>query len=355
VYPACLLLYAFPRRFPVPSNLDDEEAGQNLHRNLYIEGLVPLPEKALIHRLRARAATSHKAAIRGGVGIGDDCAVVPIPRGHQALITTDFSLENVHFKRAWHPAESVGHRCLTRGLSDIAAMGGEPLALFLSLALPRDLPQSWVDGFFRGLLKLAGKFKVSLAGGDTAQSPGGVLADIVVLGSVPKGKAVLRSGARPGDRIYVTGELGASAAAIDLLSRGKKIRPRDFLGHFHPMPRIEVGRLLREKGLASAMIDISDGLSTDLGHICEESGAGAEIEIDAIPVARKADLRFALHGGEDYELLFTAAGGKKVPSRIAGVEVRQIGVVTRGWKVWIRDKDGLKQELKPQGWEHFRK
>jgi thiamine-monophosphate kinase len=230
-----------------------------------------------------------------------------------------------------------------------------PLAVFLSLALPRDLPQNWVDGFLRGLLKLAGKFKVSLAGGDTAQSPGGVLADIVVLGSVPKGKAVLRSGARPGDRIYVTGELGASAAAIDLLSRGKKIRVGDFPRHFHPTPRIEVGRFLREKGLASAMIDISDGLSTDLGHICEESGVGAEIETDEIPVARKADLRFALHGGEDYELLFTAAVGKKVPSRIAGVDVRQIGTVGRGRKIRMRGKDGLKQELKPQGWEHFRK
>ena len=348
--------YCTPFRdvFLFPRTLDDEETRRNLHRNLYIEGLVPLPEKALIRRLRSQAATSHKAALRGGFGIGDDCAVVPIPGGHQALITTDFSLENVHFRRDWHPAESVGHRCLTRGLSDIAAMGGTPLAVFLSLALPRDLPQNWVDGFLRGLLKLAGKFKVNLAGGDTAQSPGGVLADIVVLGSVPKGKAVLRSGARQGGRIYVTGGLGASAA-IDLLSRRTKSRAGDFPRHFHPTPRIEVGRFLREKGLASAMIDISDGLSTDLGHICEESGVGAEIETDEIPVARKADLRFALHGGEDYELLFTAAVGKKVPSRIAGVDVRQIGTVGRGRKIRMRGKDGLKQELKPQGWEHFRK
>ena len=272
---------------------------------------MPLPEKALIRRIRDRAARS-APGLRAGIGIGDDSAVVPIPRGHEALLTTDFSLEGVHFRRAWHPPESVGHRCLTRGLSDIAAMGGQPLAVFLSLALPRNLPQSWVDGFLRGLLMLASEFKVRLAGGDTAESPGGVIADIVVLGSVPKGKAVLRSGARPGERIYVTGELGASAATLDLLASGKKARAADFPRHFHPVPRIEVGRFLREKGLVTAMIDISDGLSTDLGHICEESGVGAELDAEAIPVAkmgkseRKVDFRFALHGGEDYELLFTA-------------------------------------------------
>jgi thiamine-monophosphate kinase len=287
--------------------------------------------------------------------------VVPIPRGHQALFTTDFSLENIHFKRTWHPPESVGHRCLTRGLSDIAAMGGVPQAVFLSLALPGSLPQSWVDGFLNGLLKLADQFKVELAGGDTAESPGGILADIVVLGSVPKGKAVLRSGARRGDRIYVTGELGASAATLDLLSHRKKLRPLDYGRHFYPTPRVAVGRFLREKGLASAMIDISDGLSTDLGHVCEESGAGAEIETEAIPLARvgkpgrSVDLRLALHGGEDYELLFTAPEGKKVPPRIAGVAVRQIGVITRGRKVLLRNKKGVRQELLPQGWEHFKK
>jgi thiamine-monophosphate kinase len=322
---------------------------------------VPLSEKALIRRIRDRAAKQPGAPLRGVIGIGDDCAVVPISGGHEALVTTDFSLEDVHFKRAWHPPESVGHRCLARGLSDIAAMGGEPLAAFLSLAVPRSLPQKWVDGFIRGLLKLAGEFKVSLAGGDTAESPGGILADIVVLGSVPKGKAVLRSGACSGDRIYVTGELGASAAAIGLLSGGKKLRAPDFVSHFYPMPRVAVGRFLRERGLASAMIDISDGLSTDLGHICDESEVGAELESEAIPVAtvgkpaRRVDLRFALHGGEDYELLFTAPPKRRVPSRIAGVAIRQIGVVTVGRKVWLRDQKGLRQALAPQGWEHFTK
>ncbi len=327
---------------------------------MYIDGAVPLPEKALIRRLRNHAVGRPVPRHRGGIGIGDDCAVVPIPRGHQALVTTDFSLENVHFRRAWHPPASVGHRCLTRGLSDIAAMGGDPLAVFLSLALPQNLPQKWVDRFLDGLLELADEFNVSLAGGDTAASPGGVMADITVLGSVPKGKAVLRSGAAPGDRIYVTGELGASAAALDLLFGGKKVRPRDFTRHFYPTPRVAVGRFLREKGLASAMIDISDGLSTDLGHICEESRVGAVVDVESIPVtgvsgaSRQDALKFALHGGEDYELLFTAPPGKDVPSRIAGVAVRPIGLVTRGRKVLLRDKLGMKQELRPQGWEHFK-
>src|SRR5207248_3437210 len=216
-------------------------------------------------------------------GIGDDCAVLRLPAGHDLLTTTDFSLENVHFRRAWHPAESVGHRCLARGLSDIAAMGGEPIAAFLSLALPVKLPQAWVDGFTKGLLKLAREFGVVLAGGDTAQSPAGILADIIVLGSVPKNQAVLRSGARPGDRIYVTGSLGGSAAALDLLfSKRKELAPKQFPKHFFPQPRIQQGQFLRSKNIASTMIDISDGLSTDLNHICEESGVGAELWAEAI-------------------------------------------------------------------------
>jgi thiamine-monophosphate kinase len=325
----------------------------------YIDFALPLHEKALIARIRRQARRSG-VLLDGRTGIGDDCAVIKIPRGHEALVTTDFSLENIHFRRAWHPPESVGHRCLTRGLSDIAAMGGEPLAAFLSLALPPGLSQGWVDGFIRGLLNLAGKFKVSLAGGDTAASPGGVLADIAVLGSVPKGKAILRSGAQSGDGIYVTGELGASAGTFSLLSRRKKkLRPSDFPRHFYPLPRIEVGRFLRAQRLPSAMIDISDGLSTDLRHICDESGVGAEVDLEEIPLAgigkraRKVDLGCALHGGDDYELLFTAAPGSRVPSQVAGVKITLIGRVTRGRRVFLREKDGMKRELPAGGWEHF--
>ena len=276
------------------------------------------------------------------------------------LLTTDFSLEGVHFRREWHPAEAVGHRCLARGLSDIAAMGGAPLAAFLSLALPRTLPQPWADQFLKGLLKLADACGVSLAGGDTAQSPGGVLADIVVVGSVPKGKAIRRSGTRPGDRIYVTGALGGAAATLKLLFSGRKLRPADYPRHFHPTLRIEVGRFLLEEGLASAMIDLSDGLSTDLAHICEESGVGAEVQTSAIPCAiigkpaREVDLRFALHGGEDYELLFTIPRGKRVPNRIAGVPITQIGHITRGKQVFLVNREGVGSELRAQGWEHFK-
>jgi thiamine-monophosphate kinase len=328
---------------------------------------VPLPEKALIAKIRKLASgTAGRVQTRSDsailTGIGDDCAVLRRRPGHDSLVTSDFTLEGIHFRRDWHSPESVGHRCLARGLSDIAAMGGDPMAVFLSLALPRDVPQSWVKGFTRSLISLAGKFGATLAGGDTAESPHGILADIMVVGSVPEGKAVLRSGARPGDRIYVSGELGGSAAAVSQMRKRpkRKLNQRDYARHFFPEPRLELGRILREKGLASAMIDTSDGLSTDLAHICEESGVGAEIQAEVIPRAsvgkptHEVDLEFALHGGEDYELLFTVRPNKRVPSRIAGVPITHIGYVTRGRKIVLMNRNGAGFELDPRGWEHFR-
>ncbi len=346
---------------------------------------MPLSEKLLIERIRRSAAVPGR---HSGKGIGDDCAVLPLPRGHEALVTTDFSLEGVHFRREWHPADSVGHRCLARGLSDIAAVGGIPRAAFLSLALPADLPQAWVDKFVAGLLKLAGQFSVSLAGGDTAQSPDGILADIVVLGSVPAGKAILRSGARPGDFIYVTGTLGSAGAALHELRDGKKLRPRSHPKHFYPEPRVAVGQFLREKKLASAMIDISDGLSTDLGHICEESGVGAVVYAEALPTASAGSqddrlvsghgfnravrrstmtralapernarerqmLLLALHGGDEYELLFSARPNRRIPTQIAGVPISRIGEILSGKQMMLATGDGKTQALKAAGWEHF--
>ena len=329
-------------------------------RSLYIVCAVPLAEKALIARIRLLARRANRAV---GAGIGDDCAVLRVPPGHETLVTTDFTLEGIHFRRDWHPAESVGHRCLTRGLSDIAAMGGAPVAAFLSLALPRNLPQSWVGRFARGLISLAEKHGVTLAGGDTAESPNGILADIIVVGTVPKGQAILRSGARPGDRIYISGGLGGSAAALLQMRTKpkKKLNPRDYSRHFFPEARLELGRFLREKHLATAMIDTSDGLSTDLAHICEESGRGAEIHSSLIPRARvgkpakEVDLDLALHGGEDYELLFTVPPRKRVPSQIAGVPLTEIGVITRARNILMRNSGGVAYELEPRGWEHFRR
>jgi thiamine-monophosphate kinase len=314
---------------------------------------VPLSEKLLIQRIR-RAAGRARGLLTAG--IGDDCAVVRMERGQEALVTTDFSLEDVHFRREWHPPNAVGHRCLARGLSDIAAMGGIPRAAFLSLALPADLPQKWVDQFITGLLRLAKRNSVILAGGDTAQSPAGILADIMVLGSVPAGKAILRSGARPGEALYVTGTLGSAADVLNRLRDGEKLRPgtNSHSKHFYPEPRVAVGRFLREKKLATAMIDISDGLSTDLGHICDESKTGATVHADALPASADRDaLMLALHGGDEYELLFTADPRRRLPARIAGVPITRIGEITRGRQMKLIRPDGKTEPLKASGWEHF--
>jgi len=314
---------------------------------------MPAKELELIQRIRRAAAHGRE---KPGRGIGDDCAVLRIPSGHELLVTTDFTLEDVHFRREWHPADSVGHRCLARGLSDIAAMGGTPHSAFLSLALPEELPQKWVDDFIRGFLKLARRYSVTLAGGDTAQSPDGILADIIVVGRVPAGKAVLRSGARAGDIIYVSGTLGASVAALQELRSGKKLRPSAHPHHFYPDPRIALGRYLREKKLASAMIDTSDGLSTDLRHICDESNVGAIVEAAALPTIGGSDaLQLALHGGEDYELLFTVspASANKIPAKIAGIPITRIGAITRNRQLKLLSPDGKSQPLPPGGWQHF--
>ncbi|MFZ0796670.1 MAG: thiamine-phosphate kinase [Terriglobales bacterium] len=321
-----------------------------------------ISEKKLITRIR-RLALGGPSVV---TGIGDDCAVLSIPPRHDLLVTTDFTIENVHFRRDWHCPELVGRRCLTRGLSDIAAMGGEPRAAFLSLAVADDVPQRWVDRFLKGLLDLAKEFKVPLAGGDTAQSPVGIQADIVVVGSVPKGKAVLRSGAKPGEHIYVTGELGGAAAALARLTKSQPIGA-EYFKYLRPQARVAVGQWLRKRGLASAMIDLSDGLSTDLEHICQESRVGAEIEAEAIPRAqvgrgkkergkkelgkKPVALELALHGGDDYELLFTSTGA--IPSQVAGVRVTRIGRTVRAAGMRLIGADGKRQPLQAAGWEHF--
>jgi thiamine-monophosphate kinase len=317
-------------------------------------GRYVLAERQFIERVGRLAGKGNAALVRG---IGDDCAILHVEPDRQLLVTTDLCIENVHFRRDWHPAQSVGHRCLARGLSDIAAMGGDPVACFLSLGIPAKLPQKWVDQFLRGLIRLARQFGVPLAGGDTS-SAAAITADIVVLGSAPSGKALQRSGARAHDSIYVTGNLGDPAATLQRLYRGEKVRPTRNSRHFYPLPRIEIGRRLREQNPANSMIDISDGLSVDLAHLCRESSVSALIESTSIPVARNATLDLALHGGEDYELLFTAGPDVKVPPTIADVPITKIGkILPRSGRsqVQIRDESGRAKILAPMGWQHFSK
>ena len=306
-------------------------------------------ELALIAQIRDQFASRPTRQIP--LGIGDDCAILRPRAKQEILITTDFTLEDRHFRRDLHPAAVVGHRCLTRGLSDLAAMGATPLAAFLSLALPKDLTAAWIRQFLKGLETLAKASKVTLAGGDTAQSPTHhILADIILVGTAPTGTAIRRSGARPGDLLYVTGQLGAAAAQLEALFAGKKVR-----SHHLPQPRLAVGQKIR--GRATACLDLSDGLSTDLAHLCEASRVHAQIDLAALPIAPKATLGHALHGGEDYELLFTAPAATRIPREIGGVAITPIGRILKPRKsaatVTQIHPDGTRSPLPAQGWQHL--
>ena len=323
-------------------------------------------ELLLIERIRSRATTSR--AVR--LGIGDDCAILTPPPGHELLVTTDFCLEGRHFRRPWHSPASIGHRTLARGLSDLAAMGATPLAAFLSLALPISAARNtrWLDGFLDGLLSLAHAHHVPLAGGDTAESPSDhILADIVLLGSAPAGRALRRSTARPGDLLYCTGALGGAAAELAALAASpRKFRNATAAGdhpHLFPQPRLAVGAALLRRRLATACIDLSDGLSTDLAHLCTESHVAAELNLTQLPLHPlaatlddRAQITALLHGGEDYELLFTAAPSTKIPRSIAGTPITHIGRILKPQKnkppMTILDGDE-RFELQPRGWEHF--
>jgi thiamine-monophosphate kinase len=334
----------------------------------------PLGELALIEQIRRDFSAGSKAIT---LGIGDDCAILRPPAGCEVLVTTDFTLEGRHFRRDRHPPESVGHRCLARGLSDLAAMGATPLAAFLSLALPGTMlaesaGRDWIARFFSGLRALGDIHRVPLAGGDTSESPGGksgfILADIVLVGTAPKGEALRRSGGMAGDALYVTGHLGGAAAELRAIlkrqRRTLKIVTTEGHPHLFPEPRLDVGEALLRRELATACIDISDGLSTDLAHLCRASGVCAEIEQATLPIhplARKlgaaAALEAVLHGGEDYELLFAAPPSVPIPSSLAGVPITRIGSLKKQRSgrplMTMLAPDGRGVELQAGGWEHF--
>lgn len=274
----------------------------------------PGGENQFLDRVRRRVGLPRGMVL----GIGDDCAIFR-QRGaaDDLLFTTDLFVEEVHFRRDTHRPEEAGWKVLARGLSDIAAMGGEPRFCLLSLALGPWTDRRWIDRFYTGLLKLAERADAPLVGGDLGHADK-LACDIVVCGAVPRGKALRRDGARAGDAIYVSGRLGGSALGLATGSGSAWKR------HVRPEPRLALGRFLR--GIASAAMDLSDGLSLDLQRLAAASGVAAEIE--APPRFPGATLDQSLHGGEDYELLFTARRG--VPESFEGIPLTRIGTMRKG-------------------------
>jgi thiamine-monophosphate kinase len=298
------------------------------------------PEKSEIDLVRRIARWSGPASSLV-LGIGDDCAIYrPHGSREDLLFTTDMLIEDVHFRRGTHHPADVGWKCLARGLSDIAAMGGEPRFCLLSLALAEWADAQWVAGFYRGLLRLARREGIALAGGDLARASK-VTCDIVVCGAVPRGRALRRDGARAGNAIYVSGVLGGSAFG---LARGSG---NAWKRHAQPEPRLALGRFIREELRATAAMDLSDGLSLDLARMCEASGLRAEIGMP--PIFPGANLEQALHGGEDYELLFTLPARVAVPMEFEGLPLTRIGVMRRGKAEVIMNG----APLEALGWDHF--
>jgi len=304
-------------------------------------------ELDIIERLRKRVSLPATDSLV--LGIGDDCAIFR-PRGstEDLLFTTDMLIEGVHFQPANHAAAEVGWKSLARGLSDIAAMGGEPRFCLLSLALPEWADPRWLDGFYSGLLALAASAGAPLMGGDLARSAQ-LMADIVVCGAVARGQALRRDGARPGDAIYVSGALGGSALGLGA-GRGQAGRGQAWRRHARPEPRLALGQFLRKRLAATAAMDLSDGLSLDLHRMCLASGL--EAEIAEPPRYPHASLEQALHGGEDYELLFTVPASARPPRRFQGLPLTRIGTMRRGRKGAVRLHG---TPLAPLGYDHFRK
>ncbi len=295
------------------------------------------------------------------LGIGDDAALWRPTLGQETILTGDWFLEGTHFLRGKHPPDAVGWKSLARAISDIAAMGGVPRCFLLSIALPPSCTGEWFDGFLRGLHRASRRLGCPLAGGDTTRRAR-ILIQITVVGEVALGQAILRCGAHAGDWLYVSGTLGEADLGLrELLSqrRGKRRYSRPLRKHLYPEPRIALGQWLAQNRLATAMMDISDGLSSDLPRLCSASGVGARIASASLPCAglvdRKDALKLALHGGDEYELLFAvrAKNAQKIPRQFHGLSLARIGQITRK-KMVLMEVNGELSPLTPGGWDPFR-
>lgn len=334
-------------------------------------------ESEIISRIRKRAPNSDKVL----VGIGDDAAVIRLGAASDLIACCDMVVEGVHFRTEWATPQLIGRKALAATLSDVAAMGGAARFAMVSIAIPGTMPDGFVDRLFEGIFDLAEACEVVVVGGDTSSSPGPLFIDTSVIGECSSGSAVTRAGAGAGDLIFITGTLGGSALGLKLLAQGCRLddvadnalnvresvmRRQAMMRHLAPAPQLKFGRALGEARLATAMIDVSDGLSTDLWHMLDESDCGAVIYADRIPVADYAialagsagldPLRDALNSGEEYELLFTARADDR--NRIAelstalGVAVTAIGEIVPNKGLHLNRKGEL-LSIEPSGYEHL--
>lgn len=296
--------------------------------------------------------------------VGDDCAILPKDSETDLIITADMLVEDVDFRLEWTTPQLLGHKAIAVSLSDIAAMGGTPKWAMLSIGVPERIWKTkFVDRLYDGWFRLARQHKVELIGGDVSRSPDKLVLDSIVLGQVRKGKAIRRSGAKPGDSIFVTGSLGAAARGLQLLESGgryAKLRggSRSLLTRqLTPTPRVEIGKFLGSRTLATSMIDISDGLAADLHHICDASGVGAVIYLDDLPLDKSLDLttreniELALSGGEDFELLFTSK--RKSFRDVDSTTITRIGEVNEHTGIVELESDGERRDLPRKGYRHF--
>ena len=324
-----------------------------------------LAERNIIAAIARQQAGKAADLVRG---IGDDCAVVRKAGGLVDLWTTDALVEGVHFDLAWHPPGLLGRKAASVNLSDIGAMGGRPRFALLALGLSAACDREFVDEMVAGFLQVLAEHDMVLVGGDTVYAGERLMLSITVCGEMAERQVCYRSAARPGDLVWVSGCLGNAACGLELCRRGMQGQQEYALlcrAHLDPQPQVRLGRLLAQSGLMHAMMDISDGLATDLAHICQESGVGAEILADEVPLAaglpraaavlELSPLQLALQGGEDYQLVFTApeqnSGPLRSLSHQAGTDIACLGRIVAGQGVMLR-QDGVWRDITFQGYEH---
>jgi thiamine-monophosphate kinase len=309
-------------------------------------------------------------------GIGDDCAVIEKNTRWSWLVTMDTLVESVHFDLRWHSPEKLGRKAIAVNVSDICAMGGKPVLVFLSLGLPKSFDDLWVQRFSEGISSACGDYNCMLAGGDTVRSNEGILISITAIGEVPADQVIYRSGAQIGDTVWVSGALGVAAAGLGMCKSGLKPDTEALRqmvdAHLDPVPRVLLARQLAENGLAHAMMDLSDGLATDLSHLCKQSGASAIIHADRLPISPALNkaasllgqdpLDMVLRGGEDYELLFTAAGKEALEiqslAEQSGLSITAVGSIVDGQGVHLvipgtATENMKKIDISYGGFDHF--